>query len=379
MLLGNRVHSDIRTIVTSARHNTLRRGYYLGCVGLGNLGDDILQVAIYQLLQHKKSILLANADKGWLLRALNQWNWPRFEFVVIGGGTLIFEWDTRFLRLNDPVIKRRVAFGTGVADPEFWDYVDAQSGNARSTAPLRRAWVEGLNRFDYIGVRGEISKDILVRYGVEAPIRVLGDPALYFTKETILPKQGKKRIGVNVGRPDKDGEGFLWGRDLAGFLASFAGFLDLLIHDGWEVEFMPVWQPDVPIIKQTIALTKQPNAIAVFHDFLNREAVMDRLAEYDAFVGMKLHATVLACCAGTPSIMMEYRPKCRDFMNSIGMDEWVIRTDDAEPRMLRDRLDALCSQGQNLQTRLHDRCMTYKRLLIAEGQQVAELLAVECI
>ena len=373
--IGRGVRFDIRTIAATMRHNELRRGSYVGWTGFGNLGDEALRAAIYQLLSDKKEIVLLPFAKGRILTALTRENWPRLDFVVLGGGTLIFEWDTRCLRLDDANIKRRVTFGTGVSDPEFWDYIQNGSGNALSTAPLRQAWVEALNRFDYIGVRGPRSKETLTRSGVNTPINVLGDPSLFFTREKVLPRRGKKRIGVNVGRPDVAGEGFIWGRNLNRFLRSFAAFLDRLIDDGWDVEFVPVWAPDIPVIEQTIALTKDPGAISVFRDFLSWEAVIGRLAEYDAFVGVKLHAVVLACCAGTPSIMLEYRPKCRDFMDSIGMEEWTIRTDAAEPQALWDRLDALCSQGQSLQARLHDTCMEYRRRLISEGRRVSELLA----
>jgi polysaccharide pyruvyl transferase WcaK-like protein len=43
---------------------------------------------------------------------------------------------------------------------------------------------------------------------------------------------------------------------------------------------------------------------------------------------MKLHATVLATCALTPSIMLEYRPKCRDYMESIGQGRFTFKTSD---------------------------------------------------
>lgn len=50
--------------------------------------------------------------------------------------------------------------------------------------------------------------------------------------------------------------------------------------------------------------------------------------ECEVFVGQKLHSTVIACMNGIPSVMIEYRPKCRDFMASLGLERHVIRTDE---------------------------------------------------
>ena len=42
---------------------------------------------------------------------------------------------------------------------------------------------------------------------------------------------------------------------------------------------------------------------------------------------MKLHSVVLANCSYVPSVMLEYRPKCSDYMSSVGQEKYNIRTD----------------------------------------------------
>ena len=37
---------------------------------------------------------------------------------------------------------------------------------------------------------------------------------------------------------------------------------------------------------------------------------------------VRLHGAVFACCGGTPPVMLGYRPKCFDFMRSMGL-EWL--------------------------------------------------------
>jgi len=45
------------------------------------------------------------------------------------------------------------------------------------------------------------------------------------------------------------------------------------------------------------------------------------------FIGLKLHSVILATCAFVPSIMLEYQPKCLDYMLSINQRENCYRTD----------------------------------------------------
>jgi polysaccharide pyruvyl transferase WcaK-like protein len=74
---------------------------------------------------------------------------------------------------------------------------------------------------------------------------------------------------------------------------------------------------------------------------------------------MKLHATVLATCALTPSIMLEYRPKCRDYMQSIGQDRFTFKTDSLRAGEIweivrewgRDRLSAAASLAEAIHSR----------------------------
>ena len=58
----------------------------------------------------------------------------------------------------------------------------------------------------------------------------------------------------------------------------------------------------------------------------DHELFTSKVRELTAFVGMKLHATALATCALTPSVMLEYRPKCRDYMQSIGQEAHTFKT-----------------------------------------------------
>jgi polysaccharide pyruvyl transferase WcaK-like protein len=71
------------------------------------------------------------------------------------------------------------------------------------------------------------------------------------------------------------------------------------------------------------------------------------------FVGTRLHSVVLATCAFVPSVMLEYRPKCRDYMLSIGQEDYVIRTDKFRSEEVWERACELNSERNRFSEALY--------------------------
>ena len=68
---------------------------------------------------------------------------------------------------------------------------------------------------------------------------------------------------------------------------------------------VPVCREDLPLIRKTLALSGIGDRIRVFKNFQDVRRTLDRLEDFDVFVGEKLHSVILACCANTPSVMVE--------------------------------------------------------------------------
>jgi len=92
--------------------------------------------------------------------------------------------------------------------------------------------------------------------------------------------------------------------------------------------------------------------------------------DVDVFVGEKLHSVILAMCAHTPGVMLEYRPKCRDFMMSMGLGELNIKTDEITGGSISDRVEALYASLDSEQEKLHGRGMLYKKRLVSEAESI---------
>ena len=96
---------------------------YVGCVGQGNLGDEVLYDAVSSLFSGAIRFYTANRTSG-ILKALNLNgdNPP----VFLGGGTLIKKSSGYLKRVSSFLESypraKFIVFGTGVADAELWDH-----------------------------------------------------------------------------------------------------------------------------------------------------------------------------------------------------------------------------------------------------------------
>jgi polysaccharide pyruvyl transferase WcaK-like protein len=312
--------------------------YVGGWLGKHNLGDEALLEAYRFLFP---SINFAHFDGGRIATQMVR-RLPGLKAGMLGGGTLIGQEEVwldiprRFLELRP----RLVVFGTGVEEPSFW------GGTGRLDA-----WKPLLERCQYIGVRGPRSAELLAEVGFPG-IEVVGDPVLAFAEKDIVRTHAPNSIGLNIGTSD----GNVWGyetriRDEVAALAKTAR------EAGWKVEWFVVWPKDMELTRQAALASGTAQHIHVICE--DHRRFIRQARELTAFVGMKLHATVLATCALTPSIMLEYRPKCRDYMQSIGQDRFTFKTDSLRAGEIweivrewgRDRLSAAASLAEAIHSR----------------------------
>ncbi|WP_431882313.1 polysaccharide pyruvyl transferase family protein [Micromonospora gifhornensis] len=312
-----------RRLITYAQDTARLNGTEAGtCVYVGprvpgnlNLGDNLLywahQHALPDLPLRQVHTVPALAGA----RALRR---RQLRGTVLGGGTLIGSPSFRrglesSLRMLDglPVVN----IGTGVDDP-----VMPSTGVPGDNRELR-AWVPLLRRMPKVWVRGPLSRHLLREVGVDAEIS--GDPVLLFALDADLrhrPALG--RIGINLGIT-----GNQWQRDPAELVRAVVSYGRGMRERGVEVLLISVWDRDDEL---TASVADELGCPAVLAAQMRTAGAMRRVMRgIDILVAQKLHAVVGAACVATPSIALEYRPKCRDFQESVGAGRWTIRTSEA--------------------------------------------------
>jgi polysaccharide pyruvyl transferase WcaK-like protein len=144
---------------------------------------------------------------------------------------------------------------------------------------------------------------------------------LAFAEDEIHTSIAPNSIGLNIGTSDNR----IWG-DEKELTLEFIKLASFAKKANWTVKWFVVWPKDLEITKTAARISNTSNDIYEIYD--DYKKYIQLVKPLNTFVGMKLHATILATCAFVPSIMLEYRPKCRDYMKSIGQESSTIRTDE---------------------------------------------------
>ncbi len=366
MQLGRNLKSDLRFLIQALFNLDKKKCLYIGWTGYANLGDEALKEAIFDLLSSR---LVFSESRGVLVRFFEKIKLIKFDVLMLGGGTLVLRSKKILDTMLNSSIPQKIIFGTGVANHEFWKDVADDYGDFAD-------WKKLLENVDYLGVRGPISKQLLQDIGLTRDVPIMGDPVLYFTRTLVENKARKKRLGVNIGtaKHPKFGD-LLWGRNENSFIMEFSKFLRVMLQDGWEIEVIPVYPKDMNVINTAIELSGGEGKIKIFQDYYSVSKTLDRMEQYDIFVGQKLHSVVLAYCANTPAIMIEYRPKCRDFMTSIGMEKFNIRTSEFSLEKILPLVVELSNNLEQYRSTSNRVCTELKLRIKESAKNVLELLS----
>jgi polysaccharide pyruvyl transferase WcaK-like protein len=308
---------------------------YLGWHGLGNLGDDAIYDAVRSQLPGADFVDMPRFPHE-IIRAISTGKFGslRRSPQVLGGGTLVGRrdwrrWVTRGMTVTGS--NGTFAIGVGVEDPAF---VGRRSGSARDE--LKR-WAPVLSKFHTVSVRGPRSAELLADVGVD--VAVSGDPALLLPSPDVTPQDGL--IGVNLGFGDD-----LWGHDPRRVVAELSGAAQELASQGNRLVGILMNSSDRRWTEA--ALRETALDIIVPSDALS---AAKEFARCSAVIVSRLHAGILASLSGTPTISLEYQPKCRDFALSIDNEELLIRTDRLSSRTIVERVAVALADSSDIRTR----------------------------
>jgi polysaccharide pyruvyl transferase WcaK-like protein len=336
-----------------------RIAYVGGFYGHDNLGDEALYDAAESLFD--KCSMLKFPRKLWLTNIAKVL--PRIHCALLGGGTLINQigsWRQLAERFFD-IFPSSLVFGTGVAHPSFW----SSRGGWRDSL---KEWKSILAKCSYVGVRGPLSAELLVNAGL-ANVEVIGDPVLAFAIDE-SPEDGSyipDSIGLNMGRAG----GHMWG-DEDRVLDEYVKLATYAKEAEWLVKWFVVYPPDLSITEKAADLSGTGEEIHKVYSDINR--YLELVRPLSTFVGMKLHATALATCTYVPSVMLEYRPKCRDYMQSIGQDNVTIRTDRVKAEEVWEIVSAWNSQRQTASKALYNAVKPLSEAQQSKARQLMETI-----
>jgi polysaccharide pyruvyl transferase WcaK-like protein len=300
-------------------------------VGEGNLGDEVMLEAARRLLPEVDLIVPQSAWRERALARLGLSGPSYFHSFILGGGTLIAPYWLPSVRAAQEAGIPIWSLANGVGSSGFGDAVQVDLAD----------WKAPLSRFQAVSVRGPRSLAQLRALGIERA-EVIGDLALSLTSaQSPPPLPAIPRFLVNVTLPP--------GQTLEE--SSYASLTDLerlireLIGQGWMPVPVAMHHRDIePLQTLMNRACHCPDRVLVPK---TAEEFFALVAPCHVAIAVRLHAAILACCLGVPPLMLGYRDKCLDFMESMELQNWHIPLDRVQPGELRTMAHALigCAAG----------------------------------
>jgi polysaccharide pyruvyl transferase WcaK-like protein len=336
--------------------------YVQGWHGHNNLGDEAIYSALRKLFN---GINFVDFTKGteckFAARKISQIN-----RAILGGGTTIgYKLSSlRNLKYCFDMCSKTLVFGAGVADLNGW----REKIDESSQQKCKKLWKVLLEKCVYVGVRGPRSAELLTDCGING-VEVIGDPVLALSREQLpnCNSVASNTVGINIGQA----RGNVWGEQDS-ICEQYIKLAGLVKKAGWHIKWFVVWPKDLSVTRQVATASGTGDEIhEIYEDY---ERYMNLIGSLNVFVGMKLHSVVLATSTYVPSIMLEYQPKCRDYMRSIGQDENTIRTDHFEAENVWELITALNSHRRHISESLFRAIKSLRELQEYRADQLKGVL-----
>ncbi len=342
--------------------NKLNAAYIAGFNNHHNLGDEAIYKGMkilfstFNFIDYPKPLTIKKS-----LEFLSH-----IDIGLLAGGTIIRGKASTFERVKQcfDLCAHPVVFGTGVGDPEFWSDYLKQRGWLEN---LKR-WKEILHKCDYIGLRGPLSVKILNNLGTKN-VEVIGDPVLVLAEDENPTAENfcQKTIGLNLGQA----KGNVWGSENH-IYNEFVKLASLAKKNNWNVKWYVVWPRDFDVtLKAAKASNTDQKIYEIYH---NHRKYIEHVKQLTAFIGMKLHAVALATCAYVPSLMIEYQPKCRDYMMSINQDKYNIRSDEFKAENTWESILKISNQRKNINDELFHKIRELKEKQLLQASKITKNL-----
>jgi polysaccharide pyruvyl transferase WcaK-like protein len=329
---------------------------YMGWTGHNNLGDELLYEAHVALFPDFNVVPFRKSALATAYRTVSRR--PAYVAGFLGGGTLINQSDSWLQRIaylqamGLPIY----CLGTGVTEDTF------RAGHEHTSM---QEWVKVLATFVFAGIRGPYSKKMLEAAHF-TNFTVTGDTALALAPATFSSRRPGKVVGFNYGLVK---ENQIWG-DTDTYTQNVAATIKQLIARGYAVTLLPVWDRDIVSNKHLLELVNDKSCTMKLA-FESHAAYQAELQKCDLFIGQKLHATIMACMERIPSIMVEYNPKCRDFMASVAMESYVIKTSECTPDTMLKTIRRLENNYSTIQKTLDKHIGHYRTLQYETAQRIS--------
>lgn len=340
---------------------------YLGWLGKGNVGDDLLfdifKIMVNNELSKKQKNVIIDA---YLPLDFYEVDINQYEIIVLGGGSLlgIDYWEDICLKCS-AIGKKVIIWGTGVDIRDEYTSKNVIENYNKNHNNLKENYVSNKTK-DVIacsfinGVRGNITKYIL-----NLPkVNVIGDAGIIFGKlEQIYPEIGemdafklikKDLVLINWGTSFNN----ILGNDEENAKYHLEIATQILLNRGYKVAVYPIWTEDIEICKKFISNFKNEDIICLnkVYDVYGIASLIN-MSKFT--INFKLHANILSMALKKPFISLAYGLKCYDFAESVDSSELVISTNEINTKYIIEKVQYVLDNYSPIVERFESKINTF--------------------
>lgn len=214
-----------------------------------------------------------------------------------------------------------------------------------------------LNRVERIYLREDISKDNLLRIGInnEKLLRA-PDSAFAFVSDfkresrEIMENSGvdfsKKTVGVTVRNFLKAGDQYNFERSIANLIRYLREELDFNVLLITHASSPEINDDDGIATRRVLEMLKDLNGISFLGENMTYPQVRGIYYNLDYLVGTRMHSCIFALASRVPLVSIEYEYKTRGIMNDFGLTEWVLPMNGLKYELLRNKFTDLISKRE---------------------------------
>jgi colanic acid/amylovoran biosynthesis protein len=208
-----------------------------------------------------------------------------------------------------------------------------------SFGPIAQKWLEVINAkvisdLDVVTVREEVSFNLLKKYKVNN-LFLSSDHALLVENNSFIKKKKRLIIGFTIKN---------WlGTEGQSYLEK--AYVDSLSKLSKEIGawVQPVIQVDAPTfgdydlsISKNISLAIERNGVKVLppKKIISVKDALKTYSNLELLLGMRAHSNILSAVVGTPFVAVSYEHKTEGIAHDLGMDDYVIKCEDATSQNL---------------------------------------------
>lgn len=333
----------------SRKYRVVLSGWY----GQGNLGDElILQSIVFQLRTRIPSVSISvlserpdRLKRELQVRGLRKTRrrsdtakrileTSRANVFILGGGGILMDYGNRDTNISNWLDDVKTAQALGVPTL-VWGV-----GVGRIWTERSKNWMkEILPKTDHVSVRDNGSALTLSNLGINRNTSCTADPVLMhpdlieFENEHDELPSSKERPNILVclrhwyvmGNWTVNDEVF------GTMKSSLARLLSHLARTrGASVTFVPLMREgrirddDLEVEEEVRSMMESDLEIHVIDHAPDSREFMRLVSDSDLLIGMRLHSLILASAIGVPCIGISYDDKVRNYMSSVGANDWTI-------------------------------------------------------